>query len=122
MGLTINDTITLENGMTITGAYLSFNRQHVSIIPGQSPTLSAEGPDPSISYTACATYSIWASQQACQNKLKPIQTGMIDYAITTAQTQTALHTLLYNYIKTNIYKNTTDVIEPVTPGTVSENL
>lgn len=108
MGLTINDEITLENGMTVTGAYLSFHKQHVTIIPGQSATLSAGGADSNVAYTACASYSIWANKAVCQNNLKPIQTGCIDYAITVEQTQTPLHQLLYDFIKQNIYKNTSD--------------
>ena len=108
MGLTINDQITLDNGMTVTGAYLSFHRQLVTIIPGQSATLSADGADSNVAYTACASYSIWVNQAACENNLKPIQTGVIDYAITVDQTKIALHTLLYTYIKTNLYTNTTD--------------
>ena len=108
MGLIINDEITLDNGMTVTGAYLSFNRRHVTIMPGQSATLSADGADSTVEYTVCASYDIWASQKACQNKLKPIQSSMIDFAITKADTQTPVHDLLYSYIKANLYKNTTD--------------
>lgn len=118
MGLTIHDEITLENGMTVTDAYLSFSRASVSILPGLSATLAAGAGNPLTAnnysntavtpYTACGTYNIWFNQAACQNGMKPIQSGSIDYQITKDQTQTPLHTLLYDYIKTNTFKNTSD--------------
>ena len=118
MGLIINDEITLENGMQVTRAYLSFYKNHISIIPGMSATLAAAAGNPLQSsnvsnvadtpYTACGMYSIWYSKDAMQKGLKPIQTGTVDYQITKDQTQTALHDLLYSYIKTNLYTNTTD--------------
>ena len=118
MGLIINDEIVLENGMPVTGAYISFRKNSVSIIPGLSPTIAVGAGNPleannysdetTTPYTACGTFNIWFSQDAAQRGLKPIQFANIDYQITKDQTQTPIHTLLYSYIKTNIYKNTTD--------------
>jgi hypothetical protein len=119
MGLIINDEITLENGMTVTGAYLSFRKNSVAILPGLSATIAAGSGNPltannysdeiTTPYTACGTYNIWFSQDAAQRGLKPIQFGNIDYQITKEQTESSLHTLLYSYIKTHLYTNTTDV-------------
>jgi hypothetical protein len=115
MGLTINDTITLKNGMTVTGAYLSFNKQNIGLIPGPSARLVTPNVTSNIAnvydtaqYTACGMYKIWVNEDAKNSNCDPIQTGTVDYGISTEKTSTSLHGLLYEYIKTNIYTNTTD--------------
>lgn len=115
MGLIIDDTITLKNGMTLQGAYLSFNKQYLGLVPGPSARLVTPNVSSNIAnvydtvqYTACGEYKIWANQQAMQNGCVPVETGTIDYGVTKDQVSQSLHTLLYTYIKTNVYKNTTD--------------
>jgi hypothetical protein len=41
MGLTVNDIITLKNGMKVNGAYISFSGQSIGLIPGPSARLMA---------------------------------------------------------------------------------
>jgi hypothetical protein len=114
MGLIVNDTITLKNGMKVTGAYLSFYGQSIGFVPGPSATLTGQPlPDvenlrKTVDYTANGSYSIWFNKEAKDSGLVPVESGNVDYPITKDLASTPLHTLLYQYVKTNIYKNTTD--------------
>ena len=128
MGLTVNDTITLDSGLPVTGTYLSFNGgQVITIEYGVSCALKAtlstitnspsaniastpEAPgDPhaNVCYTISGTYSLWASKDAKDRGLKPLQTFRADYGLTKDQINQPPLDLLYEYVKT-IYKNTVD--------------
>ena len=124
MGLIVNDTVTLDSGLAVTGTYLSFNGgQVISIEYGVACSLKAIQlpPDPAnettdgvpgdphanVAYTISGTYSLWASKDAKNKGLKPLQTYRVDYGLTKDQINQPPLDLLYQYVKT-IYKAVVD--------------
>lgn len=113
MGLIIVDEIEFPNGLSVGGTYLSFAGNNVSIIPGPSARLAAalDGGAQyrkSNGYTLCGKYSIWPTKAAQQAGKEPITSNTIDCFVLTPDMNAPLHDMLYDYIKTNIYTNTTD--------------
>jgi hypothetical protein len=120
MGLIVNDTVTLDSGLPVTGTYLSFNGgQLITIEYGVSCALKAiqQPPDPdtgipgdptaNVSYTISGTYSLWANKDAKNKGLKPLQTFRVDYGLTKDQINQPPLDLLYQYVKT-IYTSVED--------------
>jgi len=127
MGLIINDTLTLDSGLPLTGGYLSFNGgQVVNVEYGVSCGLRAtisqisaptsntsnvvDSPDPfsNVKYTVSGTYSIWANKQAKDSGKKPVQVSTVYYGITSDQITQPPFNLLYTYVKTNLFPNSTE--------------
>jgi hypothetical protein len=118
MGLTVNEDITLKNGMKVNGAYISFSGQSIGLIPGPSARLMAPvtgQPPPdvvnlkkTVDYTANGLYNIWLNKAAKDAGYLPIESGTVDYPITKDKTTDSIHALLYEYIKTNVYTSATD--------------
>lgn len=111
MGLIINDQITLKNGMSITGAYLSFNSQTVSLISGLSARLATArdgGKSLGADYTACGSYNLYASRDAMLRNCSPIEGDTVDCPVQKSDLSTPVHQILYKYIKDNIYPNSSD--------------
>jgi hypothetical protein len=131
MGLIVNDIITLDSGLQVTGAYLSFNGgQVINLEYGVScglkatvsqvapPATPVDSPPPAnpdeppdvfanVKYTINGTYSIWASKDAKDRGLKPLQTFPVHYGITSDQISQPPLDLLYQYVKT-IYSSVED--------------
>ena len=127
MGLIINDTITLDNGPPLTGGYLSFNGgQVVNVeygvscglratlsqisVPVSNTSNASDVTDPfsNVKYTVSGTYSIWASMQARDAGKKPVQVSTVYYGITSDQITQPPFNLLYEYVKTNLFPNSTE--------------
>jgi hypothetical protein len=91
-----NDTLTLDNGLPLTGGYLSFNGGQVvnveyGVSCGLRATLSqitapvsntsnaSDVTDPfsNVKYTVSGTYSIWANKQAKDTGKKPVQVSTV---------------------------------------------
>jgi len=130
MGLIINDTITLDNGLPLTGGYLSFNGGQVvnveygvscglrATISQVSPPVSntaptsnaSEPPDPfsNVKYTVSGTYSIWVNKQAKDTGKKPVQVSTVYYGVTSDQIIEPPFNLLYTYVKTNLFPNSVE--------------
>jgi len=107
MGLIINDEITLKNGMKITGAYLRFGGQRIRIIPGPKQ-LRADDPKPK--YILQGVYQLWISKEAVNDDdIQFLQEGVVDTPITDDDLNTPIHKLAYDYVKANVFPNTTDV-------------
>jgi hypothetical protein len=106
MGLIVNDEITLNNGMKITGAYVTLGRQRMRLNPGPTQLYdSVIQPK----YVAQGDYVVWISKDASKDgNTKPLQNGILDFPTTDDDLNTPLHQIMYNFIKKNIYKNTTD--------------
>jgi preprotein translocase subunit SecD len=131
MGLIINDTLTLDNGLQLTGGYLSFNGGQVvnleyGVSCGLRATLSqitapvsntlntapvsnviVSDPLSNVKYTVSGTYSIWANKQAKDAGKKPVQVSTVYYGITSDQITQPPLALLYQYVQSTIYTNTT---------------
>ena len=107
MGLLINDSITLNNGMTIQGAYLTLNAQHLGLIPGNSATLSAKEVKAK-AYTACAGFKLYVNKNAMLAGNTPVQEGRVDVQVDSSGLSTPLHQIVYDYIKQKVYPNSTD--------------
>ena len=116
MGLIVNDTITLDSGLPVTGGYLSFNGgQIISIEYGVACSLKAiqRPPDPAnettdgapgdpyanVAYTISGTYSLWATKDAKNKGLKPLQTFRVDCGITKDQIGQSPFDILYQHVK-----------------------
>jgi len=136
MGLIINDTLTLDSGLPLTGGYLSFNGgQVVNVEYGVScglratisqisppvsnilntsntaPTSNAsEPPDPfsDVKYTVSGTYSIWINKEAKDTGKKPVQVKTVYYGVTSDQVSETPFNLLYTYVKTNLFPNSVE--------------
>ena len=107
MGLTINDTITLKNGMQVTGAYLTLNNQSLAIIPGNSATLAAKE-YPKKAFTATGSYNLYMNRDAMLSNCAPLQGGFVDCQLEQNGVSVPLHQIIYDYIKANVYPNSTD--------------
>jgi hypothetical protein len=129
MGLIIEDTITLDNGLPLTGGYLSFNGGHVvnveygvscglratisQVVPqtqtlNTAPTSDAsQAPDPfaNVKYTISGTYSVWVNKQAKDQGKKPVETKTVYYGLTVDEITQPPFDLLYTYVKTNVFPN-----------------
>jgi hypothetical protein len=107
MGLIINEEITLKNGMKITGAYLSMYRQRLRLYPGPAQ-IHAEIIQPR--YILQGVYTLWVSQDAVKDpNVNFLEEGVLDFPITDEDLNKPVHQIAYDYIKTKIYTNTTDV-------------
>lgn len=132
MGLIINDTITLDNGLPLTGGYLSFNggqvvnveygvscglRATISQVSPQIQTLNtaptsnaSEAPDPfsNVKYTVSGTYSIWVNKEAKDAGKKPVQISTVYHGVDSDGITQTPFDLLYNYVKTNLFPNSVE--------------
>jgi len=122
MRLIINVT-TLDNGLPLTGGYLSFNggqvvnveygvscglRATLSQVSNTSNASDVIDPFSNVKYTVSGTYSIWANKQAKDSGKKPVQVSTVYYGITSNQITQPPFDLLYTYVKTNLFPNSTE--------------
>lgn len=109
MGLTINDEITLKNGLKVTGAYLSMSGERIRLM-GATPRVQQE--NPGIRYTFQGSYTLWISKEASLDTSpeEHLDRGTIDIVVTDDDLNLPIHQIAYNYIKTKLYTNTTDHI------------
>ena len=112
MGLTIQNSITLKNGMQASNVYLCFNNQPVTIFPGLNANLTT-GIDggkslSANSWTISAQYYLYTSNTAMLNKCTPLESNTVCVPIMTSMLSTPAHQILYDYIKENIFTSAID--------------
>lgn len=99
MGIIINDTITLNSGLSVSNTYVSLARQPVSILK-TVPYLDEEN----TAWIATITYNIWANKSAADTNKPPLQT---DFIKTNIDVSRPIIPEVYNAIKAK-YTSTTD--------------
>jgi hypothetical protein len=81
------------------------------MIPGRSATLAINinpGDTPP-DYTVVSQYTFFKDQNSYVSKLAALQEGdWVNIPITKDQTSTPIHVIVYDYLKENIFMNTTD--------------
>ena len=95
MGIIINDTITLNNGLTASTIYCSFGDDEIFIKKNNGE------------YYIEGHYKIWFNKDYRTDGKHFLDTGMILVKITSNDLSSNLYTLMYNELKTN-YTSTTD--------------
>lgn len=99
MGIIINDELTLNNGLVVTGAYASFSGQPVNVLrPVEYMGENSNG------WIATSTYNIWANQDSANRKLPFIQQ---EFVKTQIDPDESIFPPLYTALKAK-YTNTTD--------------
>jgi len=98
MGIIINDTITLNNGLTASSIYCSFGEGEIRIEKNR---------DNSSEYDISGHYTIWVSKDFRINDKPSLTGGHISLTITSNDLNSNIYTLLYNELKTK-YTSTTD--------------
>ena len=99
MGITINDTLTLQNGLVVSGVYASLSGMPVNIV--RTTTYMTENDS---DWLATTTYNIWASKDAASKNLPYIQQ---DFVRTPYDPKDNPFDVLYTAIKAK-YSSTTD--------------
>jgi len=106
MGLLVNDTITLKNGQTVTGAYVSFAGKHIHMIPRDSFVPPSRHNPFDTKWVITGTgYGVWVSKQEADAGQPQI--GYFPCNIPVSDLSKPIHEMCYDYLKT-IYKNTSD--------------
>lgn len=101
MGIIINDTLSLANGLTVTDAYASFHKQTIQFFRHFTPETSTEG------WMLMGVYNIWTNQIIAKEGGPSLQQNVISVMMTDAQLELSPFKILYNEMKT-MYTNTTD--------------
>ena len=99
MGIIINDSITLNSGLSVCNTYVSLAQQPISILktvpyPGEANT----------AWIATITYNIWANKDAAAKNKPPLQT---DFIRTNIDVNLPVIPAVYTAIKAK-YQNTSD--------------
>ena len=97
MGITIADTLTLSNGLTVSNSYACFGRDSISIEKMDTNKYDLRG-------HAC----IWTNQTYRNNEAPPLLGVNINLTITASQLDSNIYSLLYTQLKTK-YSSTSDV-------------
>jgi len=98
MGIIINDTITLNNGLTASTIYCSFGEGEIRIEKNRDNTSE---------YDISGHYTIWVSKDFRTNDKPCLDAGNISLKVTSSDLNSNIYTLLYNELKTK-YTSTTD--------------
>jgi len=98
MGIIINDTITLNNGLTASTIYCSFGEGEIRIEKNR---------DNASEYDISGHYTIWVSKDFRINDKPSLDAGNISLKITSSDLNSNIYTLLYNELKTK-YTSATD--------------
>jgi len=102
MGITINDTLVLDVGISQASTYSSFGSASVRSVPQSGGTTD---------YQLNGVAGIWISQSVRDSGGPQLQQVSVSFGITKGElTNTNIYTLLYDNLKTN-YSSTTDVLE-----------
>ena len=99
MGIIINDTLTLQNGLVVSGVYASLSGMPVNIV--RTSTYMTENDS---DWLVTTNYNIWASKDAASKKLPYIQQDFIRTPYDPADNP---FKVLYAAIKAK-YQNTSD--------------
>ena len=110
MGIIIGDTITLNNGLTVTNTYCSFGNSKISLRKNINNTYDSSGNIVSnINYTLYCNYCIWINKTYRLNNNVILESYNINKDITSSDLNTNLYSILYTEIKSK-YTSTTDDI------------
>ena len=113
MGVTITDTITLDNGLTVDNAYASFGNQDMLVQKRTNQTTNASGVvQTETKYHLMGQLNFWATKALRDQNKNTIKTEYISATLTLTQLD-SMSTNLYKYIYDNVVKtkyNTSDSI------------
>lgn len=104
MGIIINDSITLNNGINLTGCYCSLYESMINITKNNDNNNSKK-------YRVDTIYTIWANKDARTNELTCVNRDNISLNLDASQLETDVNifTLLYNEIKSKYTSYTDDI-------------
>lgn len=100
MGITINDTLSLDIGISLAGTYASFGNQSTR----SNPTSGT------YNYNLYATADIWADAASRAANSSKLQSMRVILGITKGQLDSNIYCLLYDELKTN-FTSTSDVLD-----------
>ena len=103
MGFIINDSLTLSNGLVVTGAYASLMAQPI-VIEKELPYL-AGATGTNLSWTVTARYNLWVNKDTAGKSLPYIEQKVVKTDIDPAKQ--SVFPVLYAAMKAQ-YKSTTD--------------
>ena len=100
MGIIINDSLTLQNGLVVSNVYASLSGQPINIMKGVAYIIESNA----ITWFATSTYNIWANKNAADKRLPYVQQ---DFVRTNIDPSQPVIPALYVALKAK-YKSTTD--------------
>jgi hypothetical protein len=100
MGIIINDSLTLQNGLVVSNVYASLSGEPISVIKGVPYLVESNA----ITWFAASTYNIWATKDAADKKLPYVQQ---DFVRTNIDPSQPVIPDLYEALKAK-YQSTTD--------------
>ena len=98
MGITVTDTLSLNNGLTAANCYVSFGAHTLAITKTSSD-----------SYNVACAANIWVNQTARDAGTQPIQGLSISIVVTKLDLDSNIYADLYTELKKN-YVTTSDVL------------
>jgi hypothetical protein len=105
MGIIINDSITFNNGVTLTNCYCGIHESMIDITRNDLHNTTTK------KYNVRSSYTIWANKEARTNDLTSLDRGNLTLNLdsTELEQNVNLFELLYNEIKSKYTDYTDDI-------------
>ena len=112
MGVTITDTITLDNGLTVSNAYASFGLKDVRLEKRLHTTPEGVPLNGVEKYYVIGQLNFWATKAIRDQDRNTIKTEYITRELTLSQVD-AINTNLYKYLYDNVVKTTYNATDDI---------